>query len=129
MLIEGELIGAQPVGIDMDRFMIWGCSKNVTSSDMLRADAVRLPIRSQSVDAIVTDLPYGQSVCIRAETMDSLYNGALAEMRRVLRSGRRAVVVTHRDVSSTASRHFTVLQQHDQRVHKNLTRHILVLRT
>jgi tRNA (guanine10-N2)-dimethyltransferase len=36
-------------------------------------------------------------------------------------------VVTHRDISPIAAEFFTVVQRHDQRVHKSLTRRILVL--
>jgi tRNA (guanine10-N2)-dimethyltransferase len=94
----------------------------------MRADAASLPFRDHSVDAIVTDLPYGQSVCIRkSDTMDRLYADALDEIRRVLKKRRRAVVVTHRDISAIASGRMMILQQHEQRVHKSLTRHILVL--
>jgi tRNA (guanine10-N2)-dimethyltransferase len=127
ILIEGEMVGAQPVGMDMDRFMIRGCRKNIRTSDLALGDAAHLPLRDGSADAVVTDLPYGQSVSIRAETIEDLYDRALAEMSRVLRPGRRAVVVTHRDISGIAGRHFAVLQNHGQRVHKSLTRRILVL--
>jgi tRNA (guanine10-N2)-dimethyltransferase len=48
-------------------------------------------------------------------------------MRRVLKVGRRAVVVTHRDIGDIAGRHLRILQRHGQRVHKSLTRHVLVL--
>jgi len=37
-------------------------------------------------------------------------------------------VVTHRDISAIAEQHMTVLQHHTQRVHKSLTRHVLVLK-
>lgn len=127
ILIEGELVGARTIGMDMDRFMIWGCRKNIGSSDLVRSDAIQLPLGSGTIDAVVTDLPYGQSVSIRAETMEHLYENALSEIRRVLKPGKRAVVVTHRDISGIAERYFTVLQKHDQRVHKSLTRRILVL--
>jgi tRNA (guanine10-N2)-dimethyltransferase len=59
--------------------------------------------------------------------MDMLYGDALEEIRRVLKPGKRAVVVTHRDISPIAAEYFTILQQHDQRVHKSLTRRVLVL--
>jgi tRNA (guanine10-N2)-dimethyltransferase len=92
------------------------------------ADATQLPFQNHSIDTVVTDLPYGQSVCIKkADTMDNLYAGALFEISRVLKKGRRAVVVTHRDISGIARQHMTVLQQHEQRVHKSLTRRVLVL--
>jgi tRNA (guanine10-N2)-dimethyltransferase len=59
--------------------------------------------------------------------MDRLYGDALEEISRVLKTGKMAVVVTHRDISPIAAEYFTILQRHDQRVHKSLTRRILVL--
>jgi tRNA (guanine10-N2)-dimethyltransferase len=59
--------------------------------------------------------------------MDTLYGDALDEIRRVLKTEKRAVVVTHRDISPIAAEYFTVVQRHEQRVHKSLTRRILVL--
>lgn len=128
ILIEGELLGMQTVGSDFDPFMIRGSRINAKKTDLFLGDATALPFRDQAVDTVVTDFPYGQSVCIRkADTMDRLYNDALAEIRRIIRPGHRAVVVTHRDISAIAADHMTVLQQHSQRVHKSLTRRVLVL--
>jgi tRNA (guanine10-N2)-dimethyltransferase len=108
--------------------MVLGCRKNIPGSDLMLADATHLPICDQTVDAVVTDFPYGQSVCIRkSDTMDTLYGDALDEIRRVLKTEKRAVVVTHRDISPIAAEYFTVIQRHEQRVHKSLTRRILVL--
>ena len=128
ILIEAELLGMYAMGSDFDPFMIAGSRLNAKDSDLLTADATCLPFPDHSIDTIVTDFPYGQSVCIlKADTMDRLYSDALSEIRRVLRPGRRAVVVTHRDISTIAAQHMTVLQQHSQRVHKSLTRKVLVL--
>ncbi|MGB7788071.1 methyltransferase domain-containing protein [Methanoregula sp.] len=128
LLIEAGMLGFYPVGCDFDRFMIQGSIKNSPGSLFLQADATSLPFRDRSIDTIVTDFPYGQSVCIRkTDTMDRLYTDALEEIRRLIRPGRRAIVVTHRDISAIASRYMTVLQNHDQRVHKSLTRRVLVL--
>jgi tRNA (guanine10-N2)-dimethyltransferase len=108
--------------------MIDGSRQNVTSSDLLLADATCLPFGNQSLDAVATDFPYGQSVCIKkTDTMAHLYADSLDEIRRVLKSGHRAVVVTHQDISEIASAHMTILQHHEQRVHKSLTRRVLVL--
>ncbi len=128
ILIEAELVGARALGSDFDPMMIGGSRLNAPESELLLADATRLPLDDRSVDAVVTDFPYGQSVCIRKpDTMDALYAGALDEIRRVLRPGRRAVVVTHRDISPIAAEFLTVVQRHEQRVHKSLTRRVLVL--
>jgi tRNA (guanine10-N2)-dimethyltransferase len=130
VLIEAEMLGIRSVGSDFDPMMTSGSRQNVADSDLLLADATRLPFCSQSIDAVVTDFPYGQSVCIRkTDTMDNLYSDALEEIHRVIKSGCRAVVVTHSDISDIAGQHMTILQRHEQRVHKSLTRRILVLTT
>jgi tRNA (guanine10-N2)-dimethyltransferase len=95
---------------------------------MLIADATRLPLDDESVDAVVTDLPYGQSVSIKKDdSLEQLYDDTLLELCRVLKRGKRAVIVTHKDISDIAAQHMRVLQQHEQRVHKSLTRRVLVL--
>jgi len=91
------------------------------------ADATAIPLVANSVDAVVTDLPYGQSVCIKADSMAGLYEDSLREIRRVLKPERRAVVVTHLDIARIAEKEFKIVQFHSQRVHKSLTRRIMVL--
>lgn len=128
ILIEADLLGARATGSDFDSLMVLGSRQNIPESDLILADAIHLPFCDHKVDAVVTDFPYGQSVCIRkSDTMDTLYGDALEEIRRVLKKGKKAVVVTHRDISPIAAEYFTVLQRHEQRVHKSLTRLILVL--
>jgi tRNA (guanine10-N2)-dimethyltransferase len=128
ILIEAEMLGMRALGSDFDPMMISGSRQNVTSSDLMLADATHLPFGMQSLDAVVTDFPYGQSVCIKKnDTMAELYADTLDEIHRILKTGNRAVVVTHKDISDIASDHMTVLQHHEQRVHKSLTRRILVL--
>ena len=123
----GREIGVRVLGSDFDPAMVAGYRQNLPGSDVMIADATAVPICDGALDSVVTDLPYGQSVRIHGESMDRLYDGSLAEIRRILRPGRRAVVVTHRDIAPIAARHFTILQEHEQRVHKSLTRRILVL--
>ena len=128
ILIEAELLGAMGIGSDFDPLMVQGSRQNVIQSSLMLADATSLPFQDHSIDSVVTDLPYGQSVCIKkADTMANLYADALDEIGRILKTGRRAVIVTHKDISEIARKHMTVLQQHEQRVHKSLTRRVLVL--
>jgi tRNA (guanine10-N2)-dimethyltransferase len=128
ILIEAELLSMHAIGSDFDPQMVQGSTRNLQNASVMTADATQLPFSDHSIDTIVTDFPYGQSVCIlKADTMDQLYAASLEEIRRVLKPGRRAVVVTHRDISAIAARVMTVLQVHDQRVHKSLTRRVLVL--
>lgn len=128
ILIEADLLGMHPVGSDFDPLMIKGSTRNLRSASLMLADATRLPFSDHSIDTVVTDFPYGQSVCIlKTDSMDQLYAASLQEIRRVLKPGRRAVVVTHRDISAIAKSIMTILESHDQRVHKSLTRRVLVL--
>ena len=127
ILGEAALVGASPLGSDADPAMAAGCRLNFPEVPLFLADAIALPLRSSSLDAVVTDLPYGQSSWIRDHSLDDLYPRALGEIHRVLRPGRRAVVVTHREIADIGGSFFTVLQVHRQRVHKSLTRRITVL--
>jgi tRNA (guanine10-N2)-dimethyltransferase len=129
ILIEADALGIRVIGSDADPVMIAGCRENTSQSSLIIADATRLPFSDSRADAIVTDFPYGQSVCIRnSDTMERLYHNTLLEISRVLRPGCRAVVVTHRNIADIADEYLKILQRHTQRVHKSLTRQILVLK-
>jgi len=127
ILLEAELVGAQTLGSDIDPRMINGLCDNIRDPVCFRADTCQLPIEDGVIDAIATDLPYGQSTAISAPSLERLYDASLSEIRRILKRGGRAVVVTHRDISSSASEYFDIINAFDQRVHKSLTRRILVL--
>jgi len=127
MIMEAQMLGIRAVGSDIDPFMVRGSRLNLEKGDILLADVRNLPFPSASFDTVVTDLPYGQSSSIRAESLDSLYRNALEEITRVLKPRRRAVLVTHRDIRDLASNFLEVAGCYSQRVHKSLTRHILVL--
>ena len=129
ILLEASLLGANPVGGDSDLMMVKGSAKNLGDrADLILGDATRMPISDETVDSVVTDLPYGQSVRITAGSIDQLYSGAIGEIRRVLRPGKRAVIVTRCDIRHVAGGLLTVEELHAQRVHKSLTRWILVAR-
>ncbi len=127
VLLEGHLLGARVLGSDAEEAMIAGCRANLPDADLLLADATAMPLCDNSIDAVVTDLPYGQSVRIRAASMERLYARSLSEMRRVLKEGKRAVVVTHQEIPALAGEYFEVTGMFRQRVHKSLTRRIMVL--
>lgn len=63
------------------------------SAQIMRADAVRLPVSDASVDRIVSNLPFGKRVGSHAVNVE-LYPGFLAEVTRVLRPDGRAVLMT-----------------------------------
>jgi len=128
ILLETELLGVKGVGSDFDSQMLAGSRLNVPSANLIRADATRMPYTDASFHAVACDFPYGQSTAVGAETFSALYSGALCEIRRVLKKGGRAVVVTHQDIRPFAiAAGFTVEGFYEQYIHKSLTRRILVL--
>jgi tRNA (guanine10-N2)-dimethyltransferase len=128
IVLEAVMAGARGIGSDIDRDMVTGSRRNVPEADFVSADTTALPFPDSCFPAIVTDLPYGQSVSIVAGSLESLYRDALQELQRVLVPGRRAVVVTHRDISGYAGEILSIQAAYTQRVHRSLTRRILVLR-
>ena len=127
MLLETELMGVRSIGSDYDQGMLAGFLKNLPDGVCIRADATRMPYHDNCFDAVATDLPYGQSTTIGAYSLDYLYTESLREIRRVLKQGGRAVVVTHRDIRHLAGNLFVISGYYEQRVHKSLTRRIHVL--
>lgn len=64
-------------------------------TDVARWDVTKLPIRSQVVDAVVTDLPFGKRLGSQVDNR-VLYYRALVELARVTRVNTgRAVLLTH----------------------------------
>jgi tRNA (guanine10-N2)-dimethyltransferase len=103
------------------------CHYNIDHSLMFQ-DACREALRDESVDAVVTDPPYGRSAAIKAESLENLLSDSLCEIYRVLKKGKRAVFVSEREIEALAEEAgFRVAEMHIQRVHKSLTRRICVL--
>lgn len=127
-LIEAALIGCRAAGTDADLDMIAGSRKNLPAAMAAIADARHLPFPDQSIDHVVSDLPYGQSVTIIGNGLNDLYQLALSEIKRVVKKGNHSVLVTHQDIRPLAGQYCEIIGYYEQRVHKSLTRRILVIR-
>jgi tRNA (guanine10-N2)-dimethyltransferase len=126
-LIEADLIGCKALGSDADPMMIAGTRLNLLEAKAAIADVRHLPFPDQSIDHVVSDLPYGQSVLIIGSGLDDLYHSALHEIKRITRPGLRSVIVTHRDIREMVAEYFTIQEYYEQRVHRSLTRRVLVI--
>ncbi len=129
ILVEACLVGIKCVGVDVQKKLVRGARVNLEGLDctMIAGDARRLPFRDCSVDNAVLDTPYGRSALIRAESKEELLDKGLAELHRVLKPGRRIVVVAERHIEEHITRaNFAVREIHTDRVHRSLTRHIFV---
>ena len=143
ILIEAGLIGARLIGIDVQEKMVSGAEENLEAyglnGDLIVGDASKIALQDNSVDAIVTDLPYGRSSLIsgsgyftaesRSGFLKSLYQNALNEIHRVLKARGKVVVISNSSSIYSLSReyNFIAIENHKYRVHKSLNRHIAVL--
>ena len=132
ILVEAGFIGIKVIGGDMQRKILLGAKMNLDHYDadysLMYEDACRLALRDESVDAVVTDPPYGRSAAIKGESLEHMLAISIKEMHRVLKKGKRSVIVSERPIEAMAKdAGFEVIEMHLQRVHKSLTRRILVL--
>lgn len=132
ILVEAGLIGIKVIGGDMQRKILLGAKMNLehfdTNFSLMFEDACSLALRDESVDAAVTDPPYGRSAAIKAESLEYMLSTSLKEIHRVLKSGKRAVFISERPIEELViNAGFKVIETHTQRVHKSLTRRIVVL--
>jgi tRNA (guanine10-N2)-dimethyltransferase len=131
ILVEACLIGICAVGVEVQARLVKGARCNLGGLDcsQLFGDAKRLPFRDSSIDAAVLDMPYGRSAKIEADSKEHLLAESLAELHRVIVSGRRMVIVADGPIDALlAKAGFELLEMHTDRVHGSLTRHIFVCR-
>jgi tRNA (guanine10-N2)-dimethyltransferase len=139
VLVEAGLVGADVVGVDAQAKMARGATENLSEHldggwTTLQGDATRLPLADDAVDGVVFDAPYGRQSKIAGEDGASgdaelpvLVEGALAEAHRIT-AGARAVVVGDRSWTDAArAAGWTVEKEFERRVHRSLSRHVLVL--
>ena len=134
ILLEAGLIGAKPVGIDIEREMIEGARKNleasgITDFELEVGDARKLP--ALEVDAIATDPPFGRQASTAGISVEKLYEEALPSIAGVLKRGRYACIASPAvlELEELAERAgLKTIECHEQRVHRSLTRRIYVFR-
>jgi tRNA (guanine10-N2)-dimethyltransferase len=131
-LIEASFIGCHAVGIDAQRRMIFGTKKNliffnISPEGLVISDSRKIPI--VSVDAIVTDPPYGRSSSTLKSTTKQLVQDVLMESVRLLGPGKRICIAAPKTLNiSTLGRNigFKHIESHFAYVHQTLTREIAV---
>lgn len=134
ILMEAGLIGAKPIGIDIDERMIEGARENlkasgITDFELMVGDARKL--RGLEVDAIATDPPFGRQASTAGVPIEKLYEEALPSMAGVLKLGRYMCITSPaglelEEIAEKAG--LKLIERHEQRVHRSLTRWIYVFK-
>ena len=131
-MIEGCMVGAYSIGLDLDKRMVFGGRRNLRGfglneeSQVLHGDVRCLPFRR--VDAIAGDVPYGRASSTRGSASADLLGSMLSEGKECLRPGGSLVVMHQKGSSLDHPKGFEVLGEYEFYVHRSLTRVISVLR-
>jgi tRNA (guanine10-N2)-dimethyltransferase len=131
-LIEASLIGCRALGLDVQRRMIRGTRRNLSSfgiepEGLVLADAYYMPL--SKVDCVVTDPPYGISSTTLKRARDELIREVLRGTISLLSSGKRICIAapkTLRIADIGKALGYKHLESHLVYVHRSLTREIAV---
>jgi tRNA (guanine10-N2)-dimethyltransferase len=134
IIIEAGLMGIKPTGSDIDKKMVEGCKKNLSSLNIKDATLFCSDIREvgsvlKKVDAIATDPPYGRSATTNGEKVSSLYNRAFETFANVLKPGRYvSILLPDKESIKIGEEYLSLKESYAMRVHKSLTRNFCVYR-
>ncbi|TMW66047.1 hypothetical protein Poli38472_003812 [Pythium oligandrum] len=85
------------LGGELDSLPVTKAGQNAQTKprnvDIMQWDSTRLPLRNESVDKVIIDLPFGVR-CGNARQHSKIYPKVFKELYRVMRPGSRAVLLT-----------------------------------
>jgi tRNA (guanine10-N2)-dimethyltransferase len=130
-LIEAGLMGCRAIGMDLDLRMVKGAGRNLRhygiEAGLVHGDARRIPFNR--ADGIATDPPYGRGTSTMGGDVRQILLDFLVEASSLLAKGGFVCTAApvELDPCALASRAgFEVREEHRMRVHKSLTRSIVV---
>ncbi len=129
ILVEAGLLGVRVIGSDVQERIAKGAGMNLgyylDDYALIYQDAADLSLRNGSVDAVVTDPPYGRSARITGKGSNKLVADALSEIHRVLKEKKKAVILYNKPLlDPLLHTGFLIVECHVQRVHRSLNRYI-----
>ncbi|MGQ0537205.1 MAG: methyltransferase domain-containing protein [Methanobacteriota archaeon] len=134
ILLEAALVGAVPVGSDLDPRMVEGSRATLAhygfaAAHVFEADVEEAAEKVGPVDAVVMDPPYGQAASTFREPPEALYVRALRTLSRLLPEGGRLVAAFPDEAFARAPAPDLSLEAVlPMYVHRSLTRHVAVYR-
>ncbi len=133
-LVEACMVARYAMGSDADLRMVKGAKSNLehynfANFDLFLADAAHIPLRR--LEFLSFDPPYGRATSTRRRLTEELILSSLREISRIIAKAGYVVLAfpSQLDVESKLPYSwFSVVERHSMRVHRSLTRSILVLR-
>lgn len=130
-LIEAALMGCRVCGMDLDPRMISGAARNLghymLDADLIHCNAMEMPL--DKAQGISTDPPYGRGTSTMGEGVRAILAGFFREGHRILDRGSflcTAAPLELKPGELALEAGFAVREEHNMRVHKSLTRSIVV---
>ena len=131
ILAEASLVGAKAIGTDVSEKMIEGTRSNLASmgieAELRDSDVGAIPEVISRVDGIATDPPYGRSTSTLGEPIPRLLERAFRAFAEVLDGGGKVALALHDASLLDNLPDFRILERHELRVHRSLTRNFFVL--
>lgn len=132
ILIEAGLMGANVIGSDIEEKMIKGCKKTldyykINNYKLFCSDIGDINKNINIVDAVVTDLPYGKSTTTKGEEILNLYKRAFKNISNMLKEDGKAVIgLSNNDFIRIGEEYFSLIDKHEFKAHRSLTRYFVV---
>ncbi len=132
-LIEAGLIGAKVYGFDIDDKAIKGAERNLKYAGIYDfnlevEDILKLEGYNEYFHAIVSDPPYGISSSTGGLKKEELYNRAIEKIYKMLKPQRYACFIIPLGDELENLEGFKVVEKHYLKVHRSLTRVIMVMK-
>lgn len=134
-LIEAGLIGARLYGFDVDGEAIEGAERNLEQAGQAGIHGYHLEVKNfleerftERFHAVVADPPYGLSSSMGGMKREEFYQKTVEKMGEILKPGRYACLVLPKGTAIDPGQAFKLIERYDVRVHRSLTREILVMR-
>ena len=134
LLLEAAEIGCIGVGLDIDISMLSGSLQNLDHFEVpfygCLADARTSPIRTDGIQAIAADPPYGRSSSTKGYAVTSLIQKSLESFAQILKPGGYCCIALPLEYFSediVPSESFIIKERHTMRIHRSLRRLVVVL--
>lgn len=134
ILFEASRIGCKVIGMDVEWLRLQGAKNNLSSLkggefNFIQSDAQRMPLTH--CNGVVTDPPYGQASSTYGSRAKDLLSALLEQIPEILGKGGRACICSSSEMklgNLAEERGFTIERKVSIRVHRSLTREIVVLK-
>ena len=132
ILIEAGILGINAIGNDIDKKLVEGSKKNleyykISNYKLYNYDIGLINKYIESVDAVVTDLPYGKSTTTKGETINNLYQRAFVTIYQILKNERYAIIgLANKNLIELGKNYLKIKKIYEIKVHNSLTRYFVI---